>query len=602
MMSPIQTFLIAYWYVVLPIVALLFAAIPVIVYWGAVKYWLLGVRLNMPLFGKVHYWVKHPGLQDEDNHFFGGEKELCGAYHKYHEKHDKDPEFFRKCQDYLRKINEDNRKEKGLGLWALIITLMVIEATAFGYALAPFALTLATPNTALAGAFALGLVISIIGLVLSEFSGRSLYLNSIVNHIMSYSSVRGESEDGDMLRKDLIGLENTFDDDHRPEFQRVLNRVKVPSDRSKPAKRYKMLATYGVFIVGLAVAAFLVRTETLNAQEADLISNPASVSQASDFPTAADDFPLTEEMAAVKSEAQNGSAQDQIDAMHRASIVTFSVLSALFIFIQFTSTYLAFSHGFAGSKSKEAWELTHAFANADEYIAFHRDRARSIAVDAQHTLGKLQGMLKDQFHVSGQGNHQKGSNLPARTFDRYVELMAAKASDETTKKVISDMLANLMETAETLSKQGDIARLAGVLAQADSVISTAQGGVVRPEILVKVQMYRGMVDADQRAKATPAPAVAAAPVAAPIVAQADPAPAPAAPAPAPASAAAAPVEVAQSAPASPAADGGGFNHNAWGDLTAYEVDDLGYVAKKVGATEAELMRARRLQVLDKGFA
>ncbi|NBB34158.1 hypothetical protein, partial [Pseudomonas sp. BC115LW] len=70
----------------------------------------------------------------------------------------------------------------------------------------------------------------------------------------------------------------------------------------------------------------------------------------------------------------------------------------------------------------------------------------------------------------------------------------------------------------------------------------------------------------------------------------------AAPAPEPAPA---PAPVAAPAPAAPAPSATGFDHNAFGDLTAFDEDDIDYVANKKGVDAATIRRARKLQMLDK---
>ena len=45
-----------------------------------------------------------------------------------------------------------------------------------------------------------------------------------------------------------------------------------------------------------------------------------------------------------------------------------------------------------------------------------------------------------------------------------------------------------------------------------------------------------------------------------------------------------------------------FDHNAFGDLTGYEEDDIDYVANKKGVDAAIIRRARKLQLLDKSEA
>lgn len=586
MFSATQAFLMAYWYIVVPVVALLFLLIPVIVYWENVRYWLMKVRIHTPLLGRLHYWVKHPGLQDEKTGFLGSENQLCGAYNHYYKDHDKDPGFFRKCQDYLAKINEDGRKEKSAGIWALVITLMLIEATAFGYALAPFALTLATPDTALAGAFGIGLVISIIGLALSEFSGRALYMNSVVTHILSFGSMRRAGEEGDMVRKDIVMIDNTNVDDARPEYQQMLNRVKVPKDGAKPAKRFGILIAYAIFIVGLAVAAFWVRTETLNAQESQLIANPPAASQS------ADDFPLTEDMAALGSEASGKSAQDQIDALHRASLVTFAVLSGLFIFIQATSTYMALIFGFAGTHSRKAWELTHRFANADDFMRYHQSKARSIAVDAQQSLGALQGMMSSTFHVSGNDHGNTENRKLARTFDNYVQHERMKAVGDNTSAFIRDYVNGTVTKARAAVDAGDTALARRIIEEASPTLSRIspddqQLGELKKQF-DSLQAFFGPATAGAVVPpavevSTPVVAVAAVVVPEPVAVAAEAVPVQAAVASAPA--------------AAPAA--ARFNHHAWGDLTDYEVEDLDFVAERVGADITQLLRARKLQMLEK---
>jgi hypothetical protein len=579
MLSATQAFLMAYWYIVIPLVTLLFLLIPIIVHWESVRYWLMKVRIHAPWLGRLRYWVRHPGLQDEKTGFLGSEKELCGAYDHYYKDHDKDPGFFRKCQDYLAKINEDGRREKSAGIWALVIVLMLIEATAFGYALAPFALTLATPDTALAGAFGIGLVISIIGLALSEFSGRALYMNSVVTHLMSFGSMRRTGEDGDMVRKDLVMIDNTYIDDQRPEYQRMLNRVKVPKNGAEPAKRFGILVAYAFFIMGLAVAAFWVRTETLNAQESELVANPPVASQSTD------DFPLTSDMAALGSQADSKSAQDQIDALHRASLVTFAVLSGLFIFIQATSTYLAMIFGFAGTHSRKAWELTHRFANADEFVRYHQSKARSIAVDAQQSLGTLQGMMSSTFHVSGDDHGNTKHRKLARTFDNYIKHDRLKAVGDNTTAFIRDYINGAVTQARAAVQAGNMGEARQIIEAASPTFSRISAddehlGDMKQQFNALQALFGPPAQGGVDTQPVQAPLVVAEPLQV-----AGPAPSEA------------PAQALAASATPPAAVR--FDHNAWGDLTEYELDDLDFVAERVGANVAQLHRARKLQLLEK---
>ncbi|MCP8467062.1 hypothetical protein NK553_24215 [Pseudomonas sp. ZM23] len=588
MFDTIRAFFLAYWYVVVPVVTLCFLAIPVIVYWSEVRYWLMNVRMRLPLVGRIRGWVRHPGDRDKSG-FLSSEKELCSFYANYYQKHKVDKSFFKKCENYLAKANEDGRREKSLGIWVLIIALMLIEATAFGYALAPFALTLATPKTAMVGAFAIGLVISIIGLLLSEFSGRELYKNSVVGHIMSFEDLRGGGDMGDMVRKNIITIDNTNDDDARPEFQQMLNRVRAPKDGAMPAKRYRLVSGYTVFIVVLACAAFWVRTETLNAQEAELIANPPAVSQsADDFPSGSDDdFPLTGDMAELSQQSAGKSAQDQIDALHRASLVTFAVLSVLFVFIQATSTFLSYIFCFAGTHSRKAWELTHGFANADEFQRYHDNKARSIAVDAQAALGALQAMQMRTFRVSADDKEKTSQNLLQRTFENYLKVEDISATESMASQMAQKFLKAAIGKVQAQIDDGDLSGAARTFNEFAPGVSNISDD--NPEMGSLKQSFEAFRLVFQPA-AAPAPVVAPVAAPAPVV---EVAPVPLAEA-APAVAAAPVAPVAEVAAAAPA-----FDKNAWGDLTDLEDEDLPFVAAKFGVEVAVLRRARKLQEMEK---
>jgi hypothetical protein len=562
MLETIKTIMTAYWYIVVPIITTLIMMIPVVVYWEKVRYGLMITRHRFPFIGTISYWVKNPGKQDSQTHFLKSETELCGAYHHYYLKHSKDGTFYKKAEDYLLKVNEDGRKEKGLLLWALILTLMVIEASAFGYALAPYVLAMATPNTAMITAWGIGLVISVVGLYLSEKSGHQLYTNHKINQVMAYSSMRESGSAGDFIRKDRLNIDKTFEDDDRPAYQQLLNRIKVGGDTARPSKSFNYLIIYSVFIVGLAIAAFAVRTETLKATEAELVANPMTSMSMEQASPDAESFDLGDDMKAVKQASVSKSAQDQIDSMHRASMITFAVLSALFCFIQFTSTIMAYSRGFAGSHSSEAWKATKGFANADEFVTHHETIARSIAVDAQRALGNLQALLSAQFHISGDDNNQKETNKHERTFERFLAIKHAEKMAKDQRDVLSGILDNLNKQSADFARKGD---------QTGSDLAMAKAAEIRARINslngTETVVANAQAVVPARTESTYQEVLADPVVVAPVkpVAAVEPA---------------------------------GFDPHAWGNLMGFEEDDLDYVAGKKGVDITLIRRAYRLQKLD----
>lgn len=613
MLEAIRTFFTLYWHIVIPVIATIFLAIPIIVHWYEVRYWLMKVRIGLSWMGRIAHWVRHPGSREVPSPenpnavgFYESESQLCLMYETYYRHHQPSEANFRRCQDYLGKIDEDNRREKGFGLWLLIIVLMLIEATAFGFALAPFALTLATPNTAIAGAFAIGLVISIIGLFLSEFAGRQLYLNSVVAKILSFENMRGAGESGDMVRTHIVTIDNTNVDDEKPHYQQLLNRVKLPKDGEKPGKRFGLVAGYAVFIVGLAIAAFWVRTETLNAQEADLVSNPPAITQSSDdFPVSGeDDFPMPSDMQAIANESAGKSAQDQIDALHRASLVTFAVLSGLFVFIQLTSTFLAYIYGFAGTYSRVAWEMVHKFSSADDFVRFHAAKARSIGTDAQASLGKLQALQLAVFRANGTDREQLKKDTVRRTFNVFIQEQDHKAAFRRQKDVLDKLGEDSQKVIRNYIEKA-IADLNAAIAVDDNariqeIIRTARprfAQIKDPSLLPYRDTFNGIVEMFD------APAAASAPVAAVVtpsaVVELPAAAAPVQAVPAAIEASATVIEVPAAAPAPASVATVGFDPYQFGDLTDLHDDDLAFVATAKGVELDTIKRARRLQLLAK---
>lgn len=596
------------WHIISLVIALMVAVVTALVYWYEVKYWHMEMRLRLPWIGRIAAWTRDPGKNEEksaDNPnavgFNAGEKGVCGVYETYYGEHQPSEENFKRNLDYLGKADEADRSEKGLGIWLLMIVLMVIEASAFGYALAPFALTLATPNTAIVGAFFIGLVISIIALVLSEFAGRQLYRNGVVNKILSYESIR---DGGDMTKTLNATIDNTYTDDGAKPFQQLLNRINVPLDKyGQPQRRFSIIIGYGIFIAGLAIAAFWVRTETLNQQEAMLVENPTAVVQsADDFPVASGDeeIPLPTDMAELSTNSSQKSAQDQIDAMHRASLVTFAVLSGLFCFIQFASTYLAFRHSFAGTYSRRAWELTHKYNSADEFVRYHKAKSAAIAQDAQSSLAKLQSLQDKVFRVNGKTKDDLSQNKDHRTFLRYMEEQQIIAHNKNNRAIgleSTKLLADYVKQTIADLRNAISAKDNKTIWAITDVAGPRFAAINNPALMAQKAEFNELVSVfgARPNKAQPQAAYQPTPVAG---------------TPAPSVEAVAPVveaaQVTQTIEAPTARSVGekvaAFNPHAWGDLTQFDADDMDYVANKKGVSVDDLKRARRLQMLDKAEA
>jgi hypothetical protein len=115
-----------------------------------------------------------------------------------------------------------------------------------------------------------------------------------------------------------------------------------------------------------------------------------------------------------------------MDAIRNASLITFVVLSVIYIAIQAVSVWLASIFGFAGVESKKAWEYTHKFNNAVELERWMENQRGKIAAHADHKLRMLQ--MKLSKRTTTDSNVQaalKGAH--GRDFNAYVLRMQEEA-------------------------------------------------------------------------------------------------------------------------------------------------------------------------------
>lgn len=624
MLDTVLPFLALYWPLLVGFTLLALTIVVVKMNWEEVRYHLMRFGTNFPLMGKLSKMARKPARIDEATGHRECDLAVANSFLHYYKAYNEGREFFEKCEDYLMKVSETHRKPKGLLLWGVIFILVAAEAAAFGMAIAPYALTLsATPNMAAITGIVLGIVLSCGLLLLSEKSGHQLYTNRMVNQLMSLAAIRRKSSskdkaesngvgDGSLQKSDLVNISLTYVDRDRPSYQQMLNRFDVDRNANDglPKKGYSITIAYIVFIVFVAIAAFYVRAKTLEAQETEIVSNPmASVQMADDFPVSGsdDDFPLPSGMAKHSANAEAQSAQDRIDALHDASVITFVILSGLFVFIQIASTYLAYAYGFVGSESEKAWKNTRKFKSAAEFERYMQKKANSIAVDAQNALTHLANKIARRPYLAEGDDEAK--NLPAINFKDFVRADAENEMIANTRLVFEKQIRSYTDMIQSLNSRGDWDGAKEVRAKLREALRETPPGVLSPELQRTVEMLTANYQAPE---AAPAPAAPAAQAAAP-----EPAPAPV-PAPAPQVSPApvvaqqqpqeAPVNVASEQPAivdapaqaAPAEAAPAFDAYKWGDLLALEKADLPSIAADLGVPEKDLLRAFTIQQMKRG--
>jgi hypothetical protein len=599
MLDALAQFFAVYWPVFLTLTLLVFIAIPMVLNWEDVRYSLMRFGTNFPLMGKVSRLAGKPARINTDTGNREVDQTIADSFHYYYEKHLGGRDFFVKCEDYLMKVGEHNRKNKGFFLWIIIFIMVAAEAAAFGLALAPYALTKAvTPNMAIGGAIGIGILISCAALLLSEKAGHQMYSNRMIIQLKSHSAIRRKSanaqtsndmSEGTVQQIDLINITKTYDDTGRPRYQQILNRFDPDRSASTglPKRSFGITVAYLFFICLLAVGAFAVRAKTLEAQESEVIDNPmgSSVQMADDFPVSggADDFPMPHGTAQHSEEAGAKSAQDRIDAMHEASLITFLILSGLFVFIQVASTYLAYVYGFVGAKSEEAWKSTKRFKNADDFARHNQRKADSIAVDAQGSLTHLAELIAARSYLDGTDDAAK--NLPAIDFKDHARKAAGAKLEKSTRDMYDGQVNSYIDSIKQLNERKEWAQAKALTAELGETIRSIPEGMLSEIVMANA---KNMVP--QVAPPAPTPQAPAATQATEVASALAPAQGEA-PVAEQALVEQAPVQ----APAAPA-----FDAYQWGDLLALEEADLSGSAIDLGIAEKDLRRAYTLQKMKKG--
>lgn len=598
-MEVIKGFLAIYWPILSIMVGIVVIAALIRVYRDVFMFSWFSMMNHFPYFGRIAQWSRKPREIDEHGHW-KGESEIANSYFVFYEKFTEGPEFYKKSEDYLMKAAEQNRKPKGFLLWVMVGLLVVAEAAAFGLALAPYALTFsATPNMAAGGALVIGVLISCAALLLSEKTGHQAYSNRMVNQVMSYTTVREGGKRGDLHASKLLNISNTYDDAKDPRYQQILNRFEPDRDAATgvPQKSYRVTGAYVFFILMLAVAAFFVRSKTLDAQETDLIDNSSSAfsQQADDFPSLDSIIPVPSGAADLAQNAANKTAEDKIEALHTASLITFAVLSGLFLFIQVASTYLAYAYGFVGSQSEKAYKTIRHFKDANDLVRHNDREANIVATAAQKSINKLSTMIGNTVFVSGDDSEM--SRKKPCVFSEYVKMRANQKIIASTVTMYTAQVNTLINNISTLNSQGNYDEAAAQMANLAKCVSLIPDGLLPDEIMAQAKGYTAKLANIQ----APAPVAApAAPVPAPVVAAPAPTPAPVTPvtevvaAPAP-EAVAAPQPVAAVAQAPAAAQGDDIY--AHGDLLDYDLEDIPALARMKGVDENILRRHFKKQQL-----
>lgn len=415
------------------------------VWWSQVSYFYMNVAYGFPLVGRIARAGRKSSIPNPDG-WLDSENRLCADYHAYYNELNKSPDFFDKCQDYLGKVHETGRREKGFLLWMLIIGLIFFEAVGFAYVLAPFMVQNISANVAGMLAWFTAFLLSVAAVFFTEMAGREMHHSSLIAKIRTwYEQSRAPQ---DLAADTKVHLDTTYRDDDAPNYLKMLNRTE---HNARVTPKYTWTTVCLVYVLAIAIGAFVIRNYSLKSIEIDLVNNPDAFGQmqADNAKLPDSPFELPAESSQENQTADQTSARDKMEAIRAASLTTYIILSVIFLGIQGVGIVLSSRFSFAGKQSSQAWHYTRGFNNAEEFAVHYQNLRERVARDAQAKLTALQSRLAHRVTTSGHEREHLLQGFGHRTFHSYV----AKSQEDARKTKISDQEQSRMRREEVDAQQ-----------------------------------------------------------------------------------------------------------------------------------------------------
>ncbi|MBK5000550.1 hypothetical protein IAE37_002826 [Pseudomonas sp. S31] len=368
------------------VLSTLLAIIAIKVYWEQVAYFVMRAWHGLPLIGTVARLARK-NTSTDDHKWLLSETSLCNDYYDYYQDvGGKTSDSYKKCQSYLATIGESDRRERPIWVLVLVFLLILFEAVGFAYVLVPFINQNLSSNDQTYLGWMAAFLLSIISAGFAEAAGRAIHHNTLVSKARHWWESDPERGNQALKMQRVVGIEDTYTDAEAKDYTRILNRLNT--NHTVTPKRGWIIGCALVVVI-MACAAFGIRAYQLKSIETEMVGNPDVFAQQS-AETSASPFELPDESATLNQQASDSTLTDKMDAIRSASLITFVVLSVIYIAIQAVSVWLASIFGFAGIESKKAWEYTHKFNNAAELERWMETQRIKISAHADHKLRMLQ--------------------------------------------------------------------------------------------------------------------------------------------------------------------------------------------------------------------
>ncbi len=397
------------------------AAIVLSLMWDQLKWWWLNTWYNFPVIGKMARLSKDLHQTPDGSGWFKSERTLCQDYKAFIQVQS---EFdFNQRMTYLQKAGDNGRTLTPLGIWALIIGFVFVEAQGFSYVLAGYTVPGASETTQKYAAVGIAFIVSALCVLATHNAGHELYRTLKVRRAR-----REWVEDGrkHKLRSRSMPLTVAQHlDDDQPEYTQVCNRVDMDSG-------FVISWATLVFVLMIAVGATYVRVQSANklmedavrTQKSELIEQHAGGAGLDLHPQTV----IPDADARSSLDADGKAVEEAARYDLHGYWVTFAILAVLFVFLQGLGVLFGYRWGFAGQNSKAAFKAL----GKGKYLTYGDVRAASqkFIDKAQNQLENLQQRMIHHHAEEGTGT----AVHPTRTFLEFLDATDQLESDYRNRK------------------------------------------------------------------------------------------------------------------------------------------------------------------------
>lgn len=433
--------------------------------WDDVRYFVMRTWHVMPLVGTVAKAARQYKTNSSVVHssqWLDVEKNIADLYYSEYVAADQDIAYYSQCKDYLAKVLESGRKKGPFWVLPVIAVLLVMEAIGFAYVLGPFMAPRVSANNLQIVVWSLALILSLVSGFIAHHAGVAQHYNSLLKKAKTWFN---QSESKHNLNEvNEIQIVHTYEDNDQPRYNQIAARISI--DHNCAVRRWPIVGFYS-WIFLIAVAAFGVRYFTLQYVES---KESVSSYQASNEVSSPWSNVLPAQAAQNNQQARQQAETDMQQSKHDASLVTFIILSVVYIGVQFFAFFMGRNYGFAGIHSEEAWLLTHRFTNAQAMRSAMERQRRVITMHADHKLSMLRRKLMHKSTTSADEREilKKSVN---RNFESYVAMQHTqleKEREESRRKELDNYIRD-----QKLDKEMTTYRTVHV-AQKEQVMTTQQ--------------------------------------------------------------------------------------------------------------------------------